>query len=684
MDYDRQIELKEEIIPRWEDILRQITSPAKKAGEYVCPLCGHGKGGDGLRPNRKSGKYGLKCFGCDFSGNILDLLGRVEGLDSFPDQLKRAGFLLGIDTEERELASPKVAQKKPESERSTTTPMNTHTDSYTQTDKTSEKKPEKDNTPYYLECAKRIAQTDYLSSRGISTETASRYWIGYDPQGKPYGEESSTSWESLVIPTSRYSYVLRNLDPTATDKKRFGAVGNKLLFNSSTLREASSPIFVVEGELDALSIIEVGGEAIGLGSVSNKTKLEEAVKAKKPAQPLVLALDNDEAGRKASEELSSKLEALGVPFYTSNLYGDHKDANEALVADREALTREVRAVVDRIRAEALEALEAEKKEYLQTTALAHINDFIDGIQASVDTPATPTGYDLLDLTLDGGLYEGLYIIGAITSLGKTTLTLQLADQIARDGRDVIIFSLEMARTELMSKSISRLTYLETINRGIDASNAKTARGITSGSRYDNYSDLETTIIFDSIGKYRDYYARHIYIHEGIGDIGVEQIRATVAKHIRLTGEAPVVIVDYLQILAPYNDRASDKQNTDRAVVELKRISRDFKLPVIAVSSLNRTNYNEEIKLEAMKESGGIEYGSDVVLGLQLAGAGEKSFNATEAKAKNPREVELVVLKNRNGRTGDKIIYQYYPLFNYFVEDLEKNVTQPTKTKRNKY
>lgn len=681
MNYDR---LKEEILPRWEDILRQIASPAKKAGEYVCPFCGHGKGGDGIRPNPQSTKYGLKCFGsCSFSGDILELLGKYEGLDSFPDQIKRACFLLGIDTEERELASRKVAQKKPESERSTTTPMNTHTDSYTQTDKTSEKKPEKDYTPYYLECAKRIAQTDYLSSRGISTQTAKKLGLGYDPDFKIKGG----SWGALIIPVTKYSYVGRNTDTSSED--RYRNRGDAQLYHSRALWEATAPIVITEGELDAISIIEVGGEAVGLGSTSNIGKLEEAVKDRKPAQPLILALDNDEAGRKASEELSSKLEALGVPFYVFNLYGDYKDANEALIANREDFSLEVLGLEDHIAKLEEDALEAERKEYLQTTALAHINDFIDGITASVDTPATPTGYDLLDLTLDGGLYEGLYIIGAITSLGKTTLTLQLADQIAREdehkeGRDVIIFSLEMARAELMSKSISRLTYLDTLTRGVDVSNAKTARGITSGSRYDNYSDLETTIIFDSIGKYRDYYARHIYIHEGIGDIGVDQIRATVAKHIRLTGEAPVVIVDYLQILAPYNDRASDKQNTDRAVVELKRISRDFKLPVIAVSSLNRTNYNEEIKLEAMKESGGIEYGSDVVLGLQLAGAGKKDFNATEAKAKNPREVELVVLKNRNGRTGDKIIFQYYPLFNYFVEDLEKNVIQPTKTKRKVY
>ena len=686
MKYDR---LKEEILPRWEEILSQIAPPAKKAGEYVCPFCGHGKGkskgGDGIRLNPQSTKYGLKCFGsCGFSGDILALLGKHYGLDSFTDQITKAGYLLGIDIEERELSS-KVAQKKPRSERNTTTHMNTHTDTYTQ-------KPEpqkKDYTNYFKECTKRLSQTNYLSSRGISTETASRYWIGYDPEGTPYGEKSSTRWKALIIPTGKYSYILRNTDTASED--RFGAVGSKLLFNTKALREASSPIFITEGELDALSIIEVGGEAVGLGSANNKDKLINLVEKTKPSQPLVLALDNDEAGRKASEELSSKLETLKVPFYTFNVYGDHKDANEALVADREALTREVSGIVDRIGAEAREALEAEREEYLKNTAQAHIIDFIDGITDSVNTPAIPTGYDILDASLDGGLYAGLYIIGAITSLGKTTLTLQLADQIAREdeskaGRDVIIFSLEMARAELMSKSISRLTLLEALSRGVDTSNAKTARGITTGSRYDNYSDLETTIIFDSIGKYRDYYSRHIFIHEGIGEIGVKQIRDTVEKHRRLfpDREAPVVIVDYLQILAPYNDRASDKQNTDKAVLELKRISRDSSLPVIAVSSLNRTNYNEEIKLEAMKESGGIEYGSDVVLGLQLAGAGSGGFNVTEAKAKDPREVELVILKNRNGRTGDKIAFKYYPLFNYFEEDLEKNVIQPTKTKRKVY
>ena len=89
--------------------------------------------------------------------------------------------------------------------------------------------------------------------------------------------------------------------------------------------------------------------------------------------------------------------------------------------------------------------------------------------------------------------------------------------------------------------------------------------------------------------------------------------------------------------------------------------------MIAISSFNRASYSEKVTLEAFKESGAIEYGSDVLIGLQLKGAGSKNFDSTEEKKKDPREVELVILKNRNGKTGDTIPYRYYPMFNYFEE-----------------
>jgi replicative DNA helicase len=122
----------------------------------------------------------------------------------------------------------------------------------------------------------------------------------------------------------------------------------------------------------------------------------------------------------------------------------------------------------------------------------------------------------------------------------------------------------------------------------------------------------------------------------------------------------------LQILAPAEPRATDKQNMDKAVMELKRISRDYKLPVIAISSFNRASYDRGVKMEAFKESGAIEYSSDVLMGMQFKGVAENNdFDIDEAKRKDPRDIEVKILKNRNGATGDTIPFQFYQRFSYF-------------------
>ncbi len=64
-------------------------------------------------------------------------------------------------------------------------------------------------------------------------------------------------------------------------------------------------------------------------------------------------------------------------------------------------------------------------------------------------------------------------------------------------------------------------------------------------------------------------------------------------------------------------------------MELKRISRDFKTPVIGISSFNRDNYNNAVSMQSFKESGAIEYSSDILIGLQNKGAGEKDPEAEE-------------------------------------------------------
>ena len=647
MDFDRA---REELKPRLQDYVESITGKSKGQNMYICPVCGSGTGKShtGAFSIDRKDPTRWKCFSCGNGGDIFDLIGLVENIPEPLDQLRRAGELYGID----------LAQNQPRNERHTH--MSIHTDTYTQ---------ESENfLSYYRECQSHLKESDYLSQRGISEEVATHFWLGFDPH---YTKSTGGAvWEALIIPTGYYSYVARNTDPGAGEKDRYRKTGNAIPLNHKALKNATKPIFIVEGELDALSIIEVGGEAIGLGSTANIDRfINEYVKKQTPAQPLVLALDNDEKGQEATEKLAQKLEELSVPFYRLDPYNGLKDANTALLADREAFTQAV-AYAEHLEEE---DLEAEREEYYKTSSYSHIQDFLNGITESVNTPAQPTGFDKLDSILDGGLYEGLYILGAVTSLGKTTLVLQIADQIAESGKDVLIFSLEMARTELMSKSISRLTLLDVLaDPQGDVRNAKTNRGITAGARYTNYSQTERELIKRAISAYGEY-AQHIFIHEGVGDIGVDYIRETVQKHIRFTGQAPVVIIDYIQILAPNDVRATDKQNTDKAVLELKRISRDFKTTVIGVSSFNRESYKDKgnnkgkVTLADFKESGAIEYGADVLIGLEFCNAGSKDYSEEDEKNKDPRDIRLVIMKNRNGKAWVKTSFNYYPKFNYFKE-----------------
>lgn len=641
---------REQLKGKLRDYVESITKKSKGANMYVCPLCGSGTG------SHRTGAFSIKdgtswkCFSCNEGGDIFDLIGKYEGIADHSERLKRAGELFGVTIDPyKATAQEDFREYQNYTKNEQYTHSSIHTTGYTQ---------------FFLQANKDIEKTSY--HRGLSIETLNRFKIGYVESWRHPKAPNAPASPRLIIPTSRESYLARDTRENIPEEQKpysKSKVGSIHIFNAKALQTATKPIFIVEGELDALSIIEVGGEAVALGTTTKVKSLLELLKTKKPEQPLIIALDNDEAGEKAYRELSEGLKGLDIPFYRLNPAGEYKDANEALQGNREAL----RQAVEEAEHIQDEAEQVQREAYLSTSTAHYLQNFIDGIADSVNTPYIPTGFNKLDAVLDGGLCEGLYIVGAISSLGKTTLITQMGDQIAQAGHDVLIFSLEMARAEIMAKSISRHTLQQVLSSGGDIRNAKTTRGITTGKRYKNYNKTERDLIDGAIVAYSQYTG-HIYISEGIGDIGAEQIRDTVKQHILFTGNTPVVIIDYLQILAPYSERATDKQNTDKAVMELKRISRDYKTSVIGISSFNRANYSVAVTMEAFKESGAIEYSSDVLIGLQLKGAGKKDFDANEAKKKSPRDIELVILKNRNGSTGDKLGFRYYPLFNYFEEE----------------
>ena len=590
---------------------------------------------------RYSDRYhNVRCFACGQTYDIFDLIGMDYHLDSFPAQFDKACDLFGYTDK------PKKSPRPKEGDQRTSGSLRGlgHRPSV---------------TPYLAAAHARIAQTDYPALRGLSPETTARFRLGYDPA---FTEGTGgRAWQALIIPTGPENYTARNINP-GESADRVRKHGGTPIFCQDVLYEDGPPVFVVEGELDAISVYEAGGEAVALGGTPFVKRFVNAMREKPPKRTLLIAMDNDDSGAAAARDLCEGLAQLGIPHHRVDLTPRMKDANEALLHDREGLC----ATIESLRAIEDERTCQEKEAYLAARVDHYMDAFIGGLSQQVDTPFIPTGFARLDAHLDGGLFEGLYIVGAISSLGKTTFVLQMADQIALSGQDVLLVSLEMSRYELMAKSLSRETLKQALAQRIDIGFAKTARGITTASRWNGYSIVDRQLLHDAAEAYRPV-GGHLFLHEGMGDIGAAHVRTLVEQHEHATGNTPVVIVDYLQILAPHNERSTDKQNMDRAVLDLKRISRDHKAAVVCISSFNRAGYREAVTMESFKESGAIEYSSDVLIGLQLMGAGEKDFDPNKEKDKEPRQVELVVLKNRNGATGKRVGFEYYPRFNYFRE-----------------
>lgn len=560
------------------------------------------------------------------------------------------------------------------------------------------------------------AALEHFTGRGLSREIIEEYKLGYSAAGHNAPLQAYPDNQAKSQKAALYTYIFPytnasgQLDYYISEislrekidqyngkyRKLNKAEGDKSaspIFNERYIMQDTPPIlFICEGIFDALSVEEAGYKAIAFMGTAHRRFLE-LCKAYKPKTTFVISLDNDTAGAAAIEKVTAGLKSLGIPYLIKTAAGvGAKDFNEALIKDRAAFVEYIRQTEGEAEQAARAELEEQRAEYTKNTAAANLQGFIDSIERSKTAIYYPTGFKDLDALLDGGLYAGLYILGAISSLGKTTFCLQVIDNIAAAGHDVIIFSLEMAKRELIAKSISRLTLQEDLRQYTDTKHAKTVRGILTGSRYANYSKEERGIIQAAIERYNEYAGR-VYMFEGIGDIGVMDIRDQIERHIQLTGRKPVVLIDYAQILAPYNDKATDKQNTDKAVLELKRISRDFDIPVIGISSFNRDNYSEPVSMAAFKESGAIEYSSDVLIGLQYYGMDYKKGESQTKRNSRVREllaaqsgiaangqaqdIQIKILKNRNGRR-DYARLDYYPMFNYFTDSSRKEEEEETE------
>lgn len=619
----------------------------RKDKTFVCPNCGSGEGPNGTPAFFLKGES-WRCFSCDRSGDIFDLAGIVEGIgeDDKRGQLEAVAAWAGYPLEgakPAQIARPKAKpEAKPEPKR----------------DETLERTRQRQEA-YVRDAQKALKGNQmaisYLEGRGISEEQAAAWGLGYDPKkGR------------LVIPWKGCPYYHADRDVTGKAKMKYlypksEEVGARPLYNPAALFEQVA--FVVEGALDALAVEGCGYQAIALGSNRNR-QLADAIGAKGFSGAIVLALDNDKAGWEGAQDTAAALDALNVPHVSLNM-GDSKDASEWWQKDREGL----RAALTAAYQEAIQ--EQDRREALRYTSTLDKLRVFDPVDVAVNIwdvdqlqDPIPTGLHGLDEMLGGGLPRGLIVLGAVSSVGKTTFTLQVADTMAAAGQPVLFVTIEQSAQEIVAKSLAR-TMKQRYEMG--GAYTATAQEIVSKKRRESWTEIQQASLLEALNTYSSKVAPNMRIFEGRKQPTVSDVRNVAELMGKHYGAAPVVFIDYLQLVAPSDSRDGAKEATDHNITELRQLARELQTPVFVISSLNRSSYGKGVTLDSFKESGAIEYGADVLLGLQPAGMSDRLDGITdekkakkeadrmtrESKAKLTRECELIVLKQRNGRMPEK-------------------------------
>lgn len=550
--------------------------------------------------------------------------------------------------------------------------------------------------------------------RGITKQTFKQAGIRLVPDWKhPKASPNVPCMPYFIVPLSDNAYeaiLYETSDtPQSQNKYRKMVVGHKNIFLKSVLYTADKPIAIVEGVFDALSVMQVGGVAVALCGISMSNKLLEELMHHKPVQPLYLMLDNDTAGQNTTKKLAARLQNAHIPFVTAPLDPAYKDPNEALVANQSAFASCIAHAEELAKTAATKtpstpdaAFENELKQTSITTteeassppSAAPANDpQSPPVDVSNPTPnhlqnpnsifaicsnwraqrnthnkelPTPTAFCQLDTLLHGGILgERLYVLGAMPGIGKTTFCIQLADQLFQSGKEILFFSLEMSQKQIFERLlVQKAGQIELQLQKSCTTTLRLAEKISCGCSDNEFTNDEKELYEATLQAFQAY--EHGFdIVSGIFQIN--DIRERVEKHIGQTGRHPVVFIDYLQLIASSNSLLSERTALDGVVKDILRLKQDLHVPVICISSLNRMAYDQPVRMDSFKESGSIEFSADVLFGMQpfyfqhlalLQDCKRKEFEATQKQAfeKNlmnniPSQIDLVLLKNRTGKTG---------------------------------
>lgn len=235
-----------------------------------------------------------------------------------------------------------------------------------------------------------------------------------------------------------------------------------------------------------------------------------------------------------------------------------------------------------------------------------------------------TGITAIDRVLDGIDEGNLICIGARTGIGKTVLAMNLAFNIAEQGRPVLVVSLEQSRVELAERVVSSRSQVE-------------AWRIRKGLLLETQEASFFTAVSDVKGS-------KVFITDTPGQT-VMTIAAAIRQKVAKDG-VTAVFIDYLQLIAPDDERAKRHEQVGKMTRDLKLVARQTGVRIFILAQINRESEksgDKRPRLDQLRESGSIEQDSDIVLLLHRPD-------------KTASEMEVIIAKNRHGLESIVSVY----------------------------
>lgn len=589
---DEEVKAKAQEIRKYTPYLAgQVLQPAADGKSWLCPYCGHGKGTSKGKDGAKLYRWNrFKCHACGKKFDIIDIYQYLHQVGT-GEAMEELGKMINL---------PEAKKNEPAIQ-----------------------KPKKSPAECIAEHEGQVLEPMPKEWRGISAEIYNQHGARFCRRCKnpKIAGTYNGARPAVSFPLSNGGYFIRAvIDMPIGEGKgkelcnRWEVGENNGVFNAEALKSGADVVFVAESCIDALSFLSVGYQAVGLTGAGKGEALLDLLVQEKPQARLLVALDNDKEGQDRQREIIEAVKTLGIECMgidTAVLYAGLKDANEALVQDRQGFSERLGAVVTMREEKAVSpyggAMTATRKA-LQDGTLKK----------------TPTNVKIIDDLYGGGLSpKTLIMLGGQTGSSKTAFTHWWIETQAQKNPKftALFFNFEMDRETLMARSVARLMHEAGEDLTLDAvceGGADALRGLDLwekqlGGRVEYFYCLES--------------------REAI-EAKVQQV----VKYNRENGlDVPYIVLDYLQILPSTNvdERKAIAENMHWMKTKLANA---LNTVVVCITSMNRQSRNSETSdaLNSALGSSSIEYDADAFMSIRGHDAGNiKTLTLHKARRARP-------------------------------------------------